>query len=84
MVYLATSMEEEEVLSHTPAGRDWGLLGSTYEKFKRHKPFDTHSYFFVLRFDPKVICNDAQRLSVYKYTEFVMAKYRIKQSAEEC
>lgn len=40
--------------------------------------------FFVLRFDPKVICNDAQRLSVYRNTEFVMAKYRIKQSAEEC
>lgn len=71
-------MEEKKVPSHTPAGSDWGQLGSSHENLKVTNPL-TQQFFVILGFDPRVICNYAQRLSVPKHT-FVIAKFGTEQA----
>lgn len=64
-VHPVMSKQEKEVLSHTLSRNDWGQLRSIHENIKCTNPL-TNKIFFILRFDPRVTCNYAQRLAVYK------------------
>lgn len=74
-------MEEKKVISYSPAGNNWGQLRSSPENLKVTSFLTQQFFAVVLGFDPRVICNYAQKLSVPKHT-FVIAKFGTKQAVK--